>query len=150
VRAVQVGSAVAESGDATAALSRSLAAHTAGAAERAEQITDALRALGRQFLDREQDGAWIATSAHCAGTILPAAVALERQLRAILTAEAPGDVRQWAVALVRRSPRCRPTSVPGCWPTTISAGPPSPRSPRRTARSASARGGRLPARSTHG
>ncbi len=91
----------AESGDATAVLSRSLAAHTAGAAERAEQITDALRALGRQFLDREQAGAWIATAAHRAGITLPAAVALERQLRTILTTEAPGDVRQWAVALVQ-------------------------------------------------
>lgn len=91
----------AESGDATAVLSRSLAAHTAGATERANEITDALRALGRQFLDREQAGAWIATAAHRAGITLPAAVALERRLRAILTAGAPVDVRQWAVALVK-------------------------------------------------
>lgn len=91
----------AESGDATAVLSRSLAAHTAGAAARAQEITDALRALGRQFLDREESGAWIATAAHRAGITLPTAVALERRLRAILTAGAPVDVRQWAVALVQ-------------------------------------------------
>jgi hypothetical protein len=39
----------AESGDATAFLGRSLAAYTAGAVERAEQVTDVLRTLGRQF-----------------------------------------------------------------------------------------------------
>lgn len=91
----------AESGDATAVLSRTLAAHTAGAATRAEQVTNTLRALGRQFLDREEAGAWIATAAHRAAITLPAAVALERRLRAILTAEAPVDVRRWALALVR-------------------------------------------------
>jgi hypothetical protein len=47
-------------------------AHPGRNVERAEQITDALRTLGRQFLDREQAGAWIATAAHRAGiTCLP-------------------------------------------------------------------------------
>jgi hypothetical protein len=90
----------AESGDATAVLSRSLASYTAGAAQHAEEVTAALRALGRQFLDREGAGAWIATAAHRAGITLPAAVALERQLRAILIASAPIDVQQWTAVLV--------------------------------------------------
>jgi hypothetical protein len=42
----------AKSGDATALLGRSLAAYTAGAVERAEQVTDVLRTLGRQFRSR--------------------------------------------------------------------------------------------------
>lgn len=90
----------AESGDATAVLRRSLAAHTGGAADRAEQVTDALRTLGRQFLERESAGAWIATAAHRAGITLPVAVALERELRAILTERRPVDVGEWAATLV--------------------------------------------------
>lgn len=92
----------AESGDATAVLSRTLAAHVAGAAEQAERVTDALRALGRDFLDHERAAAWIATAAHRAGVTLPAAVALERPLRILLSSEqgAPTDVRRWARELV--------------------------------------------------
>jgi hypothetical protein len=63
----------AQSGDATALLGRSLAAYTTGAVERAEQVTDVLRTLGRQFVDRAEAGAWIATAAHRAGITLPAA-----------------------------------------------------------------------------
>lgn len=103
----------AESGDATAVLARSLAAHTAGAADRAEEVTATLRALGRQFLDESKAGAWIATAAHRAGITLPAAVALERQLRAILTTGPPVDVQRWAEALVRALAEMPPEVRPG-------------------------------------
>jgi hypothetical protein len=69
--ALRVLSCTAESGDATALLGRSLAAYTAGAVERAEQVSDVLRTVGRQFLDRAEAGAWIATAAHRAGITFP-------------------------------------------------------------------------------
>lgn len=90
----------AESGDATAVLSRSLAAHAAGAADRAQAVTDALRALGRRFLDDEHAPAWVATAAHRAGVALPAAAALERRLRAILTFTQVSTVHEWARLLI--------------------------------------------------
>jgi hypothetical protein len=52
-------------------LGRSLAAYTAGAVERAEQVSDVLRTLGRQLLDRAEAGTWIATAAHPAGITFP-------------------------------------------------------------------------------
>jgi hypothetical protein len=91
----------AASGDATEVLGRSLAAHAAGAEVRAEQVTETLRRLGRQFLDQSQAPAWIATAAHRAGITLPAAVELHSRLRVILGEGAPWNVQGWADVLLR-------------------------------------------------
>ncbi|MFO1078887.1 MAG: DEAD/DEAH box helicase, partial [Planctomycetota bacterium] len=88
----------AESGDATNVLARTLAAHNANAADRAPQLTKSLRDLGRQYLDRNQAPAWIATSAHRAGIALPAAVAFERLLRWLLAqpGQPPDSIELWS------------------------------------------------------
>jgi hypothetical protein len=89
----------AESGDARQVLARTLAAHRAGAVDDAERVTDALRDLGREYLDRNQSPAWIATAAHRAGVTLPAATALERTLRRFLEGhpeERLDNVDRWA------------------------------------------------------
>lgn len=91
----------ADSGDATEVLGRSLAAHAAGASARAEQMTDTLRLLGRQFLDQSEAPAWIATAAHRAGITLPAAVELNRRLRVILAEGPPRDIDGWTGVLLR-------------------------------------------------
>lgn len=92
----------AESGDATSVLARTLATHAVGAADQAERITGALRALGRHFLDDQQTGAWIAMAAHRAGVSLPTVAALQHPLRSFLASEAepPRDVAGWARLMV--------------------------------------------------
>lgn len=88
----------AESGDATKVLARTLAAHRAQAADRAEQLTQTLRDLGSAYLRVNASPAWIATAAHRAGVALPAAASLERHLRHLLTvrAQPPETVELWA------------------------------------------------------
>lgn len=92
----------AESGDATSVLARTLAAHTAGAAHEAQRVTETLRALGREFLDDEQTGAWIATAAHQAGVALPTVAAIQRPLRLRLATEPgpPHDIHGWSRLMV--------------------------------------------------
>lgn len=88
----------AESGDAREVVARTLAVHASNAADRAEQMTGALRELGRAYLARTQSPAWVATAAHRAGVALPAASALHRHLRMLLASgePAPDTVLGWA------------------------------------------------------
>ena len=92
----------AESGDATAVLSRTLAVHAVAGAAEADRVTEALRELGRGFLDEKDADAWIATAAHRAGVSLPTAAALQQPLRARLTDgdAAPQDPEGWADVMV--------------------------------------------------